>query len=137
MNQGLQRPQLVCRSEVGMPGGHSDRLVSHEFLHCFQVYPSHHRTTSEGVPDRVHNALVMPVFVQKKAPAKAMVYRSPCVAGHLLAGACDPIREAITSQANRRATELAGLCLIAQKVTLHRRLLFAKPCILFFDTDMG
>jgi len=55
----------------------------------------------------------------------------------LLAGACDPIREAITSQANRRATELAGLCLIAQKVTLHRRLLFAKPCILFFDTDMG
>ena len=33
-NQGFQRLRLVSRREVGIPGGHSDRLVSHQFLHC-------------------------------------------------------------------------------------------------------
>ena len=46
-NQGLQRLQFMRRREMGIPGGHSDRLVSHEFLHCFQVYPSHHQPASE------------------------------------------------------------------------------------------
>ena len=43
----------MSRGEVGVPGGHSDRLVSHEFLHCLQVYPTHHQTASEGVPQGV------------------------------------------------------------------------------------
>ena len=38
---------------MGIPGGHRNRLVSHEFLQCFQVYPSHHQTASEGVPEGV------------------------------------------------------------------------------------
>jgi REP element-mobilizing transposase RayT len=38
---------------VGISGGHSDRLVSHQFLHCLQVYPTHHQTASEGVPQGV------------------------------------------------------------------------------------
>lgn len=43
----------VSRSEVGMRGDHSNRLVSHQFLHCLRVYPTHHQTASEGVPQGV------------------------------------------------------------------------------------
>jgi hypothetical protein len=32
---------------MSVTGGHGDRLVSHQFLHCFQVNILHHQPTSE------------------------------------------------------------------------------------------
>ena len=58
----------MSRGEAGIPGGHGDRLVSHQSPHCLQVYLSHQQTASEGVPGVPGDALDLRLFDGGREP---------------------------------------------------------------------